>query len=68
MKVSLSKDQKSLVIELPLISPPKASSTGKTLIVAGTNGNKPTEVEVNGQQVHVGCNAYIYATPKAAKV
>lgn len=68
MKVSLSKDQKSLIVELPLISPPKTSSSGKTLLVATTGGNKETEVEVNGQLVHIGCNAYIYATPKGTKV
>jgi hypothetical protein len=64
MKVSLSKDNKSIIIELPLITPPRASTSGKTLLVATTAGNKESEVEVNGKHVHVGCNAYIYATDK----
>ena len=47
-----------LIIELPLHSP-RPSATGKTLTVASSNGNKPTEVQINGQPVIVGVNAYI---------
>ena len=32
---------------------------GKTLVVATTHGNQPTDVTVNGKPVIVGVNAYI---------
>jgi hypothetical protein len=48
-----------LVIRVPLNNPPRLSSTGKTLVVASSNGNKPTDAKVSGQQVIVGVNAYI---------
>ena len=47
-----------LIIELPLHSP-RPSSSGKTLTVASSNGNKPTEVKINDLPVIVGVNAYI---------
>ena len=47
-----------LHIEIPL-HPPHPSSSGKTLTVARSNGNKPTDVQINGQTVIVGVNAYI---------
>lgn len=51
---------KSLVLTMDLISPPRPSSSGKTLLVATTSGNKQTEAKVKGKNVVVGCNAYIY--------
>jgi hypothetical protein len=48
-----------LVIRLPLNGNPTPSSSGKTLVVASSHGNKRTEARVNGQQVIVGVNAYI---------
>ena len=56
MKVTI-KDN-ILHIEIPLHAP-RPSSSGKTLTVASSNGNKPTEATVNGQPVIVGVNAYI---------
>lgn len=50
---------KELVIRIPLNDPPRPSSSGKTLVVATSNGNKLTEATVNGQPVIVGVNAYI---------
>jgi len=47
-----------LHIEIPLHAP-RPSATGKTLTVASSNGNKPTEAVVNGLPVIVGVNAYI---------
>ena len=47
-----------LHIEIPLHAP-RPSSSGKTLTVASSNGNKPTDVQINGQPVIVGVNAYI---------
>ena len=56
MKTSI-KDN-ILHIEIPLHAP-RPSSTGKTLTVASSNGNQPTEALVNDQPVVVGVNAYI---------
>jgi hypothetical protein len=47
-----------LHIEIPLHAP-RPSATGKTLTVASSKGNKPTEARVNGLPVIVGINAYI---------
>ena len=49
---------KVLHIEIPL-HPPRPSATGKTLTVASTRGNQPTEVKVDGKPVIIGLNAYI---------
>ncbi len=40
-----------LHIEIPLHAP-RPSATGKTLTVANSNGNKPTEVQINVSGVH----------------
>ena len=47
-----------LHIEIPL-HPPRPSATGKTLTVASTRGNQPTEARVDGKPVIIGLNAYI---------
>lgn len=49
----------TLVIEIPLHAVPVLSSSGKTLVVASTHGNKVTEAQVDGKNVVVGLNAYI---------
>ncbi|MEO7403518.1 MAG: hypothetical protein ABIU95_07595 [Burkholderiales bacterium] len=51
----------NLVISLPMQTP-SPSSSGKTLIVATSGGNKDTDVMINGKNVTVGVNAYIKAT------
>jgi len=51
-----------LVVELPINNPPARSKSGKTNIVASSCGNKRTEAKVNGQNVFVGVNAYVYPT------
>jgi hypothetical protein len=48
-----------LVIRLPLNKSPVPSSSGKTLVVASSHGNRTTEATVNGQPVVIGVNAYI---------
>ena len=48
-----------LVIEVPLNPAPVLSSSGKTLVVASTHGNKVTEAKIDGRNVVVGLNAYI---------
>jgi len=59
VKVSLSDDGKSLIVELPLYNEPKMSSSGKTKIVASSRGNRSTKVLIDGKPVVVGANAYI---------
>ena len=49
---------KTLTLILDLQTP-TPSATGKTLVVATTHGNQPTDATVNGEPVIVGVNAYI---------
>lgn len=67
MGIQAKADSKAgtLTIVLPL-HPAKASSTGKTLLVAGTNGAASTSVKVNGKDLILNVNAYIYATDKSS--
>lgn len=51
---------KILTITMEVKNPIKPSSSGKTLIVATTGGNKETSCKVKGKNLIVGCNAYIY--------
>lgn len=64
--ISVKADAKAgtLMITLPFKTPPKPSSTGKTLIVAGTDGAVETSVKVNDKLVILNVNAYVYATDK----
>jgi hypothetical protein len=48
----------NLVITIPL-QEPTASASGKTLVVASTHGNVKAGVQVQGQDVMLGLNAYI---------
>lgn len=50
---------KNLVITIPINETPKASASGKTLVIASSQGNKETALEVNGKRVTIGVNAYI---------
>jgi hypothetical protein len=59
-KLSATIEGEYLVIRVPLNPKPILSSTGKTLVVASSHGNKQTEVEIDGQPVIVGVNAYIH--------
>lgn len=40
---------------------PEPSASGKTLVIASTHGNVPTDVIINGKPVTIGLNAYIKA-------
>ena len=51
---------KNLVITLPL-QQPKLSTSGKSLVIATTAGNKDTECKFEGKTVMVGANAYVSA-------
>jgi hypothetical protein len=50
---------KNLIITLPMHEAPKASASGKTLVLASSSGNKETDLEFNGKKVTIGVNAYI---------
>jgi len=50
------KDGKVL-IEVPVSERP--SKSGKTTVVASSNGNKPTTCEYKGKPLVVGVNAYV---------
>ena len=56
MKVTIKDNL--LTIEIPLQTP-RPSASGKTLVVATTNGNATTTATVNGKPVIIGLNAYI---------
>ena len=58
-KLTAAIEGEYLVIKVPLNAKPTPSSTGKTLVVASSHGNKQTEVEIQGKPVIVGVNAYI---------
>ncbi len=53
-----------LVIRIEMNTTPKASTSGKTLVIASSHGNQKTEAVVNGQSVIVGVNAYIHRQAK----
>ena len=49
-----------LIVEIDLKPQPfQPSASGKTLIVASTNGNLQTAVQVEGKPLTVSVNAYI---------
>jgi hypothetical protein len=58
MQVTIEKGE--LVIRVKL-SPPTPSKSGKSLMVATTNGNMTTSAMVDGKPVILGLNAYIKA-------
>jgi hypothetical protein len=58
-EVKIDEEAKTLTLVLDL-QEPTPSASGKTLIVATTHGNQPTDVTVNGKPVIVGVNAYIH--------
>lgn len=59
MAFSATLEGEELVIRIPMNEKPEKSTSGKTLVVASTHGNKETDVVVQGKKVVVGVNAYI---------
>ena len=59
-EVKIDEQAKTLTLVLEL-QDPTPSASGKTLVVATTHGNVPTEVKVQDKPVIVGVNAYIRA-------
>ncbi len=47
----------TIVITLPMTR--QVSKTGKSVVIATSNGNKPTAIQVEGKTLTVGVNAYI---------
>jgi hypothetical protein len=50
---------KYLQLLMPMSSDPQPSGSGKTLIVAGTNGLFATDLLVNGGKVKISASAFI---------
>ena len=46
---------------------PRPSARGKTLVVASTRGDQKTAVQIDGKDLYLGVNAYVYAEPKGTK-
>jgi len=61
--VQVTREGDTLVIRIP-IEAPAPSSSGKTLVVASTHGNQKSGIQIDGKDVFVGVNAYVYANPK----
>jgi hypothetical protein len=64
--LSVTRDGDMLVIRIP-ISKPTPSASGKTLVVASTRGNQKTSLQIEGKDLYLGVNAYVYAEPKGAR-
>jgi len=54
MTVTFSGDK--VIIEMPISE--RSSKTGKSTIIASTNGNVDANVEYNGKPVKIGVNVY----------
>ena len=64
--LTVTRDGDMLVIRIP-IGKPKPSASGKTLVVASTRGNQKTSVQIDGKDLYLGLNAYVYAEAKGAR-
>ena len=51
-------ENNTLVIRIPLATP-RPSASGKTFVVASTNGNFTTSVRIDGKPLVIGLNAYV---------
>ena len=64
--LSVTRDGDMLVIRIP-IKKATPSASGKTLVVASTRGNQKTAVQIDGKDLYLGVNAYVYAEAKGTK-
>ncbi|MDO8562357.1 MAG: hypothetical protein Q7S25_00780 [Candidatus Limnocylindria bacterium] len=64
--LTVNREGDTLVIRIP-IKKATPSASGKTLVVASTRGNQKTGVQIDGRDLYLGVNAYMYAEPKGAK-
>ena len=63
--LTVTREGDILVIRIP-IQAPTPSASGKTLVVASTRGNQKAGLQIDGKDVYLGVNAYVYAVPKAS--
>lgn len=56
-KIEKQGNVEMLTVSLPISKRPSAS--GKTMVVASTNGNQATTITIDGKPVIIGLNAYI---------
>jgi hypothetical protein len=61
--LTVSREGDMLVIRIS-IKPATPSASGKTLVVASTRGNQKTDLQIDGKELYLGVNAYVYAEPK----
>lgn len=61
--LSVDREGDVLVIRIA-INKATPSASGKTLVVASTRGNQKTGVQIEGKDLYLGLNAYVYAEPK----
>lgn len=59
LTASIDKSGTKLQITIDLISPPRASKSGKTTVLASSNGNVTTTAQYDGKPIIVGLNAYV---------
>lgn len=50
---------KQLIITIDLNDPPSPSKSGKTTVIASSNGNQATSLIYDGKPVVIGVNAYV---------
>jgi len=62
--VTVTRDGETLVVRIP-IQKATPSASGKTLVIASTRGNQKSGLQIDGKDVYVGVNAYVYAESKA---
>jgi hypothetical protein len=62
----VTREGDMLVIRLALKTP-TPSASGKTLVVASTRGNQKTDLRIDGKELYLGVNAYVYAEPKGTR-
>lgn len=59
IKVKIEKDGELEMLTVTLPITPRPSGSGKTTVIASTNGNQPTTVTFDGKPIIIGVNAYV---------
>lgn len=59
MSAEVKIEGKTLVVRIPINDPPAISASGKSLVLASTNGNQPTAAVFQGKPIVLGLNAYV---------
>jgi len=59
MKASIKNNV--LTIEIEMDKERKPSTSGKSIVVASTRGNKTSELQVDGKPLVIALNAYVSA-------